>query len=290
MIPPAFPADSLATLTATYPNQACTFRHTLVDHPLLQLDRLVALGRALPADSVEYNTGNLPIGIAPHDVPRPHLGIAETICSIEENGSWMVLKRIERDPHYAALLQEALASVAPLVARASGPMLNLQGFIFISSPRAVTPFHFDPEHNILCQIRGEKVMTVFPARDDTIVPQRFHEGYHTGGHRNLVWQEAFAACGVPHPLAPGDAIHVPVMSPHWVQNGAAVSISLSLTWRSSWSYEEADAHAFNKWLRRFGVAPARPHPLPRRNLMKALGWRLLRRIGQRAHQPNGIAP
>jgi hypothetical protein len=27
----------------------------------------------------------------------------------------------------------------------------------------VTPFHFDPEHNILLQIRGRKTMTIFPA-------------------------------------------------------------------------------------------------------------------------------
>jgi len=275
----AFPPASLEALRAAYPNRTCTLRHTLIDHPLLALDRLVALGTMLPPASVEYNAGNLPIGIAPKDVPRPQLSIRETIRSIEQNGSWMVLKRIEQDAEYSALLHDVLAEVAPIVAHSSGPMLNLQGFIFISSPGAVTPFHFDPEHNILCQIRGHKVMTIFPARDEAIVPQRFHEGYHTGGHRNLVWDEGFAARGVAHPLSAGDAVHVPVMSPHWVQNGDAVSISLSVTWRSEWSYEEADAHACNKWLRRFGISPKRPHPLPRRNRAKALGWRVLRRLG-----------
>ena len=42
-------------------------------------------------------------------------------------------------------------------------MLTSQGFIFVSSPNSVTPYHFDPEHNILLQIRGSKVMTQFPA-------------------------------------------------------------------------------------------------------------------------------
>ncbi len=275
----AFPESSLATLAGAYPNAACGLRHELCAHPLLALERLVTLGVRLPPASVEYNSGNLPIGVAPADVPKPSLSIGDTIRSIEENGSWMVLKRIEQDADYAALLRDVLAEIAPIVAHASGPMLTLQGFIFISSPNAVTPFHFDPEHNILCQIRGRKVMTLFPARDEAIVPQRFHEGYHTGGHRNLVWDEGFATKGVPHPLGPGDAVHVPVMSPHWVQNGDAVSISLSVTWRSAWSYEEADAHAFNNWLRRFGLHPARPRALPQHNRMKALAWRALRRMG-----------
>ena len=67
-------------------------------------------------------------------------------------------------------------------------MLKPQGFIFVSSPNAVTPYHFDPEHNILLQLRGTKVMTQFPAGDTRFAPDETHEGYHTGGHRNLVWQ------------------------------------------------------------------------------------------------------
>ena len=91
-------ADSLNSFSRAYPNDACMLRHGLIDHPLLNLERLVALGTTLPPESVEYNPANLPVGIAPEDVPKPQLSIAETIQSIEENGSWMVLKRIEQDP------------------------------------------------------------------------------------------------------------------------------------------------------------------------------------------------
>ncbi|MEZ5892338.1 MAG: hypothetical protein R3C58_04235 [Parvularculaceae bacterium] len=34
---------------------------------------------------------------------------------------------------------------------------------FRLSPGAVTPFHMDPEHNILLQIAGEKTFTIYPA-------------------------------------------------------------------------------------------------------------------------------
>jgi oxalate decarboxylase/phosphoglucose isomerase-like protein (cupin superfamily) len=277
-MPSAFSQASLNALSRAYPDATQRLCHSLADQPLLKLERLVELGAAFPPESVEYNPGNLPIGIRPEDVPAPKLSITETIRSIEENGSWMVLKRIEQDPAYAVLLEDVLAEIRDVVTPITGEMLTLQGFIFISSPGAVTPFHFDPEHNILCQIRGSKVMTIFPQRDESIVPAHFHEGYHTGGHRNLTWDECFATKGVPHPLTPGDAVYVPVKAPHWVKNGGEVSISLSVTWRSTWSYEEADARAFNKQLRRIGHSPKPPRALPASNRAKALAWRAMRRL------------
>jgi Cupin-like domain len=276
----AFPSDAMAALAALYPETHGRISHQLVDHPLLTLDALVELGAALPEASVEYNPGNLPIGIAPEDVPSPRLSITETIRSIEENGSWMVLKRIEQHPAYAALLSQTLAEIEPLVRQRTGGMLGTEGFLFISSPHAVTPFHFDPEHNILMQIRGSKVMSVFPADDESIISAQRIEQFHLGEHhRNQPWSDAFAPKGEPVPLSPGDAIYVPVKAPHWVQNGPDVSISLSITWRSEWSYEEADARGFNHFTRRFGLNPASPKRFPARNLGKSLAFRALRKAG-----------
>jgi hypothetical protein len=68
------------------------------------------------------------------------------------------------------------------------------------------------------------------------------------------------------------------MAPHFVQNGPEPSISLSITWRSDWSYEEADARALNKQLRRIGLNPRAPGRWPQRNRAKALGWRVLRKL------------
>ena len=156
----SFDAAALATFNKLYPETSGTLRHELVDHPLLQLDRLAEFAARIDPKNVEYNIGQLPVGIDPAAVPGNGLSIEETIRSIEENGSWMVLKWIENDPDYRALLHEALAPLQPYVAPKTGEMLTLQGFIFVSSPGAVTPYHMDPEHNILLQIRGDKVMTV----------------------------------------------------------------------------------------------------------------------------------
>lgn len=276
----SFPQSACDIFAAAYPETAVKLTHQLVGHPLLALPALVELAAALPEKDVEYNQGDLPIGIAPEDIPSPCIDIAETIRSIEQNGSWMVLKLVEQHSDYRNLLESTLAELAPIVTTKTGEMLTLQGFIFISSPGAVTPFHFDPEHNILLQIRGEKTMTVFPAADEAIVSPQAHEAFHLGQHhRNLGWDEGFAAKGTAFTLTPGEAIHVPVKAPHWVRNGPQVSISLSVTWRSAWSYEEADARAFNHLLRKLGGSPKSPKRLPAHNRLKSVAYRAIRRLG-----------
>lgn len=275
-----FPGETLATLQDAYPNQAVTLRHRLLEHPLLTLDALAELALTLAEGSVEYNPGDLPVGIAPEDVPAAQLGIAETIRSIADAGSWMVLKRIEQHSGYADLLTSILDELAPVVRPKTGPMMQCEGFIFITSPGSVTPFHFDPEHNILLQIGGSKTMTVFPGREENLFAPRVHEAFHLGAHhRNLPWREEFAALGRAITIHPGEAIHVPVKAPHWVRNGPEVSISLSVTWRSAWSFEEADARAFNHVLRQAGLTPRAPAAFPGRNRAKSMAFRVLRKAG-----------
>lgn len=273
----AFDDAARRAFARAYPEEAVRLDHRLADHRLLDLAALVELAGRLPAANVEYNLGDLPIGIDPTATPGNGLTIADTIRQIEHCRSWMVLKFIETDPLYRRLLDDLLAELEPIVTAATGPMLRKQGFVFISSPDAVTPFHFDPEHNILLQVRGEKTMTVFPADDETVVSGRTHEAFHTGAHRNLPWRDDIAAKGRPVTLAPGQAIHVPVKTPHWVKNGPAPSVSLSITWRSAWSFAEGDARGLNHLLRRAGFNPAAPGRYPVGNHAKAFAYRLLRK-------------
>ena len=279
MNPPAFPAESLAAFQGAYPDAILKLKHKLLGHPLMELESLIGLSERLPAIVIEHNLGDLPVGIGQHDVPAHTLTVAETIASIENNASWMVLKNIELDPTYKALLHEVLAEIEPVVKAQTGEMLNLVGFIFISSPNAVTPFHSDPEYNILLQTRGVKTMTLFDGFDETIIPSQFHEIYHAGGPRTVPWKDEFAPKGTAVTLEAGDAIYVPLKWPHHVKNGPEVSISLSVTWRSHWSYAEADTRAFNKILRKLGMNPSPPQPLPATNALKSNTWKVLRKLG-----------
>ncbi|MGC4250723.1 MAG: cupin-like domain-containing protein [Sphingobium sp.] len=274
-----FPDSARAAFTAAYPDQATPLTHDLAGHPLLSLEALADLAERMPDGSVEYNLGALPLGVDPDDTPANGLTLGETIRTIETNGSWAVLKNVERDPTYGALLDQALAELEPLVARRTGPMLHREAFIFLTSPGSVTPFHMDPEHNILLQIHGTKTMTVFPARDEELVPARKSEHFHNGGHRNLSWQDDFMARGVPVVLEPGDAIHVPVKAPHFVRNGPAVSVSLSVTWRSERSVAEGELHSFNALLRRWKMPIGKVSARPEKQVARRFFYRVMRKLG-----------
>lgn len=275
----AFDPEALAALARAYPNAPLRLGHGLADHPLLQLDALAALAQRLAPRFHEFNAAvDLPLGIANTETPGNGLTIHQTIERIAECGSWVLLKYIENDPLYARLMDEVLAEIAPVVAPTTGEMLRLEGFVFISSPRAVTPLHFDPEYNILFQARGSKTMTLFPPADPEIVSQEFFEAYFAGGPRNLPWHEEWRARETAIAIVPGEAIYVPILAPHWVRTHDEVSVSLSLTWRSEWSCHHADACRFNRRLRKLGLTPRPLRYYPRNNRAKSYGQRALAKI------------
>jgi hypothetical protein len=274
-----FGPEAWATISAVYPNDPATFDHGLRAHPLLTLDALAALGEALPATSVEYNLADIDVSTLPDDAPTNGLGIGDTIRTIAANKSWAVLKNVEQIPAYRDLIATLLGELDDTVAARTGSMLTLQGYVFVSSPGSMTPYHFDPEHNILLQLRGEKTMHVWPGGDPRFAAQVEHERYHGGGHRGLPWDEAWESDAFVADLVPGRAVLVPVMAPHYVRNGPEPSISLSITWRSEWSYRESEAHAANRWLRARGLSPAMPPRWPQYARAKTLAWRAARRLG-----------
>lgn len=269
-----FPVQSRRDFASGYPEQPHLLRHNLRHLPLLDLEALAQLGEALPPHALEYNKADLPIGIVAKCAPNG-LTIGETIRNIATTGSWVVLKNIEQVPAYDAVLLELLDELRLTIESRTGALLRPQGFVFISSPYAVTPYHFDPGHNILLQLQGTKVLTQFPAGDPRFAADTAHEDYHTGGGRELAWRDDMAPHGTPFLLGPGDAVFVPVMAPHHVRVGPQPSISLSITWRSEWSFAEADARAFNKRLRKMGLDPRAPGRWPATNLTKSLAHRLL---------------
>jgi hypothetical protein len=275
---PVFDTPARARFAAHYPEAPHILPHDLASHPLLEIEALAQLAEKLPITSVEYNRGDLPIGV--DGKPGSNgMTIAETIRKVAEAESWAVLKNIEQVPAYRDLLLGLLEEIRPEIEAATGAMLTPQGFIFVSSPNSVTPYHFDPEHNILIQIRGTKVMTQFPAGDTRFVPDESHETYHSGGPRELKWDDAMLPHGIEFPLGPGEALFVPVMAPHFVKNGPAPSVSLSITWRSEWSYRESDARIFNAILRERGFWPAAPGRFPHQNYAKAYAFRIMRKLG-----------
>src|SRR5262245_15683291 len=227
-------------------------RHRLSDHPLFALPRLLHLAKALPEDRVEYNSGELPVGVDPALTPRTGLSIEETIRRIEECKSWMVLKNVERDAEYGELLNRCLAEVEALGHGDARQVVHREAFIFLSSPGSVTPYHIDPEWNFLLQVRGKKFMHVF---DTAVLSEQELERFYAGAHRNLVYKDEYAGRMEAFELGPGDGVHVPVTAPHWVKNGPEVSVSFSITFQTRRSERRGILYSVNHALRQRGWSP-----------------------------------
>jgi ribosomal protein L16 Arg81 hydroxylase len=261
-----------ARLRTDFNHRPFPIRHDLVEHPAFTLDRLVELARRHPAELVEYNAGDLPITQDPKQTPRTGLSIEETVRRITECRSWLVLKRVELDPEYKRLLDACLDQITP---HAPG-MRQRQGFVFISSPGAVTPYHIDHEYNFLLQVRGTKTITVF---ERGVLAEEEIERFYRGEHRNLVFDERKAAAGAhPFELRPGDGVHVPVNAPHYVVNGPAASVSFSITFRTPEGDRRSSVYRVNERMRALGIPPRRVGDAPRIDHAKYLGYALYKRV------------
>jgi hypothetical protein len=255
-----------AAFAGAFDRRPLAVTHALTEHPLLQLEAIAELADRFPGRIERHSAQqNLvtPGGAADLDGPP-----SETVLGIDSNGCWMVLWYIDQVPEYKALLDECLDEAQAQMPASAGPAIQREAFLFLSAPDAVTPVHFDPEHNFLLQIQGVKTMNVCPftSRDSELAEL---VRYHDGGHRNL---EALPSEGEPFVLTPGEGVYVPTFMPHWVQNGPAASISLSVTFRTPASRRAERIHWVNSRLRKLGLHPRPPAESELRDRAKESLW------------------
>lgn len=252
--------------------------HSLAGHKLFDLTGLISLATRLPADSIEYNAGDLPISLDPARTPHTGLTPAETIKHIREYNSWMVIKNVEQDPVYSNLLECCLEEARRFAGIEKSDMHDKHGFIFISSPGAVTPFHMDPEHNFLFQISGWKTITVFDRQDRNVLSEKELERFFMGGHRNLEFKKEYEPNGQVFRLQAGTGLHIPVTSPHWVRNGDEVSVSFSITFQSAEIERRSYIYKVNALLRKAGCTPVAPGVSVLHDTVKLWTFNLLRQL------------
>jgi hypothetical protein len=261
--------------------------HRLANHTLFNLQRLVELARSLPAEHVKYNSGVVPLTQGLYRGPRTGLSIEETIYQLEECNSWMVIKWIEKDPEYRELLHQCLDQIKELSEPLDPGMCKREGFIFVSSPSAITPYHMDPEYNFLLQIRGHKTMHFFDGADRSILSEKELEDYMASGSNYDLrfddqYKERLAVA-----LTPGLAVHVPVTTPHWVENGKEVSVSFSITFRTIASERRTIVYEVNSRLRSLGL---NPKPFDRSPLLDSAKYQTFRVLRRTRRLLRGGAP
>jgi hypothetical protein len=275
---PVLTPQGLEQLAAVYPHQVGVVQHALTDHPLLTFEHLaLAVARMNPAHVECRSAGAVNGGAFAMAAPVDQ-SPAETIRQIGQAGRWVMLRFAEQLPEYAELIDAMLSQMAPIMDPTTGKALKVAAFIFISSPGTLTPYHFDPEFNILFQIVGSKRFAAFPLNEPWL-PVAQQEQFHRLEDNLLPWDDSYRAEERVHRLMPGDALFVPYKVPHWVQVDDEPSISISLTWRTEGSIEHDLAWRFNDWLRHHGVRPSAPAPMPARPWARAKAMRLLQRVG-----------
>lgn len=237
--------------------------HRLQDHPLLTLESLMALAKRLPEVQREYVFAKQEFGTHEkgghheHATPLDELSTGEMIENIATQNRVIVLRNVETDPAYGELVNEVLDSLQSQIEAVTGPISGRESFIFVSPPRAYTPFHIDPEQNLFLQIRGPKDFAVYDVADRDVMPETALENFLAANERTPCPPEYFDRAEI-FELSPGEGIYVPTTAPHWVRTRHEISISISINFRTPSSIRRNRVCRFNRSLRKFGV---RPQPL-----------------------------
>ena len=254
-----------------------TLKHALADHPLFSLPRLVQLAKSMPRDRIEYNSGKVAVGVKPEDVPKIEMPAEDVIAAIETANAWMVIKMVEQDAEYRALLETFVEEANLAAGRKPGDYSDLQGFIFVSSANATTPFHIDSEENILIQIHGDKFVRTFDNGDRTLISEEDME-ISPSKHRNQKYEAWFEERATLHNLKPGDALHMPYMVPHWVSTGTSYSVSMAMTWKTPDVLRLNKIRLMNGTLRRFGLPQKPPGVSPAFDMVKVVAHDAMRAV------------
>ena len=84
----------------------------------------------------------------------------------------------------------------------------------MSSPGAVTPYHFDNEHNFLLQISGTKTVYACSAEDEEAITSGDKEHYYRHGYHDVEFDQKLQDSATKYELTLGVGLHIPVHSPH----------------------------------------------------------------------------
>lgn len=237
-------------------------RHRLMEHPLFQLPCLIALGGRLEqAGRVRSHSDHAQAGTSFSDAPRLHpnqRSATATLADLENAGAWTSLLNIQTDDLYRTLVDEVLDELRPGIERRDPGMCYRAGWIFMTSPNAVTPFHIDREHNFIVQVAGRKRLYVWEPDDTEAVSEAARDLFHDTHSRELIrWRDELKARARVFDLVPGMGAYMPSTAPHLVENGPEPSITASFTYYTDATRRNSLLHKLHHRLRSRGWSP--PH-------------------------------
>ncbi|HEU4728985.1 MAG TPA: cupin-like domain-containing protein [Kofleriaceae bacterium] len=234
-------------------------RHALAEHPLMTTASLAALALRIDPDYVRFHDGERGLGTDMNYMLRTdpdRRRLRKAIDNLHMEKAFVQIINVRSDPLYARLLDEIFDDVLAALPVRDRRLLNRDAAAFLASPRSVTPFHLDHEQNFLCHIRGPKTFYVWDHRDRSVVSERSLESfYREGTLREAEYRPEMQARAQAFELSPGDAIYMPMGSPHAAATGDDITVTFSVLLNTLTSYEIVETYRVNHVLRRIGLSP-----------------------------------
>ena len=252
--------DPLADCRAALHRKAFRLTHALAGHPLFAVDALIGVAQeaARRKGDIYMDAGDVAVTDKWGNIPEPQVPAAEILRRVETAGAWIVLKHVEQDPRYRAVLDDWVAFARELAGPEAAKLFRLpEMIVLITSPNRVTPFHFDLEINFLAQLHGTKDVWVCDPADRAIVTEADIERYYAVTITAGTYKPAAEERAAKFTLAPGEAVHIPTHGAHWVKNHDNVSVSVSFNFEFP-NWYLADVYRANYYLRRLGLSPRPP--------------------------------
>ncbi len=235
------------------------FRHTMVDHPVLTLENLSKILQELPKEKVMFSKGLNDLAVnfdKALDNDTKKLNLNEMIETIRTSNCYIAARNLEMHESFKGLYSDLLEDIGKLLKhhKTGKKPLEPMVWLFIASPNAITPFHFDRSSNFIFQIRGSKELAVFPPRVEEIISAKDTESYLDWSSQLPPWREELDKHAHKFNFKAGEAVHIPFVSGHYVKNGPEdISITMSIFFHSNETKRWSGAMRFNNRMRRFGL-------------------------------------
>jgi hypothetical protein len=242
--------------------KAFLFSHNLVGNPLFELPRLTKLAEFLikkeGSNCVRWKNANSPVDAKWDQRPPSEqlANVSEAIQNLDKSGSWVVLYRVQNDPEYSAILEQALDDIEEMIGRPLRPEITWKdSYIFMASPKALTPYHIDHETAFLMQVHGDRKAYLWDQTDRSVVTEGELESYYMGDLGAGTYKEEKKDQAIEFAMDAGKGVHHPVLAPHYYQNGDDYSIACGVHLCLREVDQRGRAYQVNSMLRTFGLKP-----------------------------------
>ena len=260
-----------------YNSRPFQFRHNLAESPLFELPRLASVAQLMleRGDLNKFVARSAKTALADarfKDMPLEEK-LAVTVRQLAQSQVWLKLTSVDNaDPEYARLLKKILGELEVLSGQPLNELITWSSMtVFLASPNVTTPYHIDHESNFLFQIYGEKDLSLHNPGESDIVPDEQLENFYAGDFEAAQYQPELQHRGTVFRMKPGVVVHHPPLAPHWVQNGDAISVSVSIGFCMRDIDRRARVYQVNHFLRRLGLKPTPPGKSKLADAMKIAG-------------------